>query len=173
MAIDISNDHYQGDAFDARVNSSDYPAPTWTHTVTLTNANERHALTADDSGMITASSTITTLWSPGNYRWSWTVSDGTNRYTLEQGDILINHDPTKAHDQRTMAQRMVDAIEATMEGKVTADVLTLSHKDKSVTRLSPAELMDALFYWKTQLVKEKNRARRQAGKSNIIHARFV
>ncbi len=113
-------------------------------------------------------------WDPGVYRFQAFVSDGTDNHMVDEGqiEILVNFaNQSTGHDPRSHAEKMLDAIEATLEGKASKDQLSYSVAGRSITRLSPGELTDWRDYYRIEVNKEKRRDGRLR-RSTTIRARF-
>lgn len=105
-----------GDAFTASVTPSAlYTDPAWSHALTLITANTRILV----PGVMTAGEVVfaqtAAPWPPARYQWSYSVSDGTARHTLTLGTLDVLADPATAHDPRTHARKVLDALEAFLE----------------------------------------------------------
>ncbi|MDZ7804320.1 hypothetical protein [Thiohalophilus sp.] len=116
-----------GDTLQWKRSLAAYPASAgWTLHYALFNAAGAYTIdsTADgDDHAIDVPSTTTAGWTPGRYNWSAYVThtDG-RRQSLFSGGLLIEPDLTsdEAYDGRSHARKMLDAIEATIEGRATA-----------------------------------------------------
>lgn len=104
-----------GDSFVATLSpSTPYDDPAWSHALTLINAVARFVVAgvlAD--GVVTFAATA--AWAPGRYRWSYAATLAGARTTLATGLIDVSPDTATAHDPRTHARKVLDAIEAYLE----------------------------------------------------------
>ena len=79
--------------------------------------------TADgDDHRITVAASTTATWSAGEYAWASWVEQGAEVYSIETGQLTVAPDPRAmavGTDTRTHAERMLDAIQATLEGRAT------------------------------------------------------
>lgn len=109
-----------GDSLSWRKVLPDYPAPTWTLTYSLINADGKITITGTPDGdehVLSASAATTAAWDAGDYSWVATVSDGTNRHTVESGRITIKADIVAqlgGLDARTAARRALDDLRAAL-----------------------------------------------------------
>lgn len=103
-------------------------------------------------------STTSSAFVAGSYFWALEAIDGNDRTTLATGTVEILPDtgtvPTP-FDTRTHAQRMLDAIEATLEGRITADVQVLSIRGRSVTKIPAAELLVMRDKYRAEVQRER------------------
>jgi hypothetical protein len=121
---------------------SDYrPDDGWTLTYALTISGAKIAITASDNGdgrhAVTVAASVTALWGAGRYSWQSYVTKDTERYSIGSGLVEIKPNlaaQTGGYDARTHARKMLDAIEAALEGRASADQLhvlrvTLGERD--------------------------------------------
>lgn len=104
----------------------DYPASAgWELTyVFLGPATYTIAATADgDRHMLQVDAGTSSTWEVGGYTWQASVSLGGDRYTVDRGHVEVDADLAHApagYDPRSHARRVLDAIEATLEGRAGA-----------------------------------------------------
>lgn len=104
-----------GDSFAASLSpSAPYDDPAWSHALTLINAGARFSLAGTlADGVVTF--TATAAWAPGRYRWSYAATLDGARTTLATGLIDVAPDTATAHDPRSHARKVLDALEAYLE----------------------------------------------------------
>ncbi len=90
--------------------------------------------------------------------------------TVASGSIRVLPDPS-AQDVRSHAEKVLDAIEALIEGRATKDVTSYSIAGRSLTRMSPDELVKWRSHYRNEVAKQRN-AGKPAGGRRIILARF-
>lgn len=104
-------------------------------------------------------------WSPGVYRFEvWvTLDDGTRRIdergTLTVAASLETEEGGEDFDARTRAQRMVEKLEAMLEGNASKGVRRYKINNRELERYSVGELMELLAYWKRQAAIEARKAK--------------
>jgi hypothetical protein len=137
--------------------SADY-VPT-THTLSLKlSGPAQYTVNAATNGTgyrFTIESAISAAWLPGIYKcvaYVTTIATPVQRTTLltKQFEILTDEvAETDVVDGRTIAQRMIDAIEAVMESRATKEQSGLSTPNGiQLNLLSPAELRQEWLRWK-------------------------
>lgn len=103
------------------------------------------ATVADGAFLLSADPTFTAIRVPGWYLWTAVAAaaDGGDRRTLKSGRVQIMPDPlaTMANDGRGAAERILAAIEATLEGRVTKDAESYSIEGRSISRTPIADLL--------------------------------
>ncbi|MBK7251942.1 MAG: hypothetical protein IPI06_14020 [Gammaproteobacteria bacterium] len=99
-----------------------------------------------------ANAATTGAYSAGKYFASVRLNDGTVYETVETGWVEVVLDPAAAGntDRRPWQRKVLDALEATILGKASQDQLSLSIAGRSLSRMSPSELMD----WRDRLRRE-------------------
>lgn len=124
---------------------SDYPAPTWTATLYAENKDSTFSSEAAADGSdhaFTVSAATSAAIKAGRYRWFVRVTDGSIVETVEDGwlEVLINPAASGNADRRSWARRTLDALEAVLEGKATADQAAMSINGRSISRIPLSEL---------------------------------
>jgi hypothetical protein len=119
-----------GDTWRWQRTLSDYPASTWTLSYTLFNAAGKVSIaaTADgDDHLVSVAPATSAAYTAGRYDWVSHVSDGTDRHQVGAGSINVLPDlsAVSSYDGRSHARKMLDAIDALLEGRATTDQLDL------------------------------------------------
>lgn len=129
--------------------------------VELENIGGAHAGTLDFAGA-----------SAGTYSYAIraTRTDDDAVRTVRSGTLRVLPDPA-THDVRTHAARMLEAIEALMEGRATKDSSSYSIAGRSLTRMSPDELVKWRNYYRNEVAKQRAAGLPNGGRK-ITLARF-
>ena len=103
-------------------------------------------------------------------RWHWTAfivrKSDSERAQIGDGVFVVAPDPANVDtDPRTHAQKTLAAIEALLENRATKLDESYSINGRSLTRLSPEELMNWRAKYRREVRNEKVAAARKAGKS--------
>lgn len=153
---------------------TDYPNSTYTakfearcfdhkvDTITIT-------ATADNSDyLFTFTSTATANYHVGEWAFIVTVTDGTNRVTVDEGTfkVLQNIPTDNSTDTRSHARIVLDKIETLLEGKADADVQNYSINNRSLTKMSVDELLKWRDYYKAEVLREKRIERAKSGQGS-------
>jgi hypothetical protein len=150
--------------------SADYPAGTWSGAWYFENAWRNFSVTASAIGTVFAASvaaSTTAAYRPGKYTWRLVVTNGSIRKTVDSGELTLEVDPAAAGsvDRRSHEVRVLEAIEATIEGAASTDQQAMTIAGRSLQRRTLSEL--------TALRKEYLiLVQRQQGKSQRIGVRF-
>jgi uncharacterized small protein (DUF1192 family) len=119
----------------------------------------------------------TTKLEVGAYDYAKKVTDATETFTLERGEIFVDPDLSADDagvDRRPYAVIALENIEAMLAGKATKDQTSYSLNGRALSRYSVAELLD----WRAQLRSEVRdirevKRRKSGGKSHAnVHLRF-
>lgn len=179
-----------GDTIEWDESVSDYPASDgWTLAFVLTKYGQSlitiAAVADGDNYAITITAAISAAWTSGIYSWQAYVYKEagspvaiTEKYTLESGQVQILPNITQATsttDLRSHAKKVLDAIEALLEGKATADVMSYSIAGRSISKMNPEELIKWRSFYKTEYQRELEAEGIARGEDNPrrIGVRFV
>jgi hypothetical protein len=104
-------------------------------------------------------------WSPGIYRFEvWVSLDDSTRRIEERGTLTVaasleTEEGGTDFDPRSRAQRMVEKLEAMLEGNASKGVRRYKINNRELERYSVGELMELLAYWKRQAAIEARKAK--------------
>jgi hypothetical protein len=139
----------------------DYPAPTWTLTYTFRRGGSLVTVTAAASSsdhLATMTPADSSVLTPGTWDWAAQVSDGSDRYTVDEGQLSVRADLSNAAvDSRSFYQRALEAIEEVIEGKAEHDLTQFGIRSRSGSRLSWDELLSARRYFQDKVLEEKGK----------------
>src|SRR3990167_6445265 len=116
-----------GDTWEWKKSYADYPAPTWTLTYYLRSREHEATFNAAADGsehLVTVAKATTAAYKAGRYELTAIVTDGTERFTVERKQLLVLPDPAstgKGLDPRGHARKVLESIEAVLEGRATRD----------------------------------------------------
>lgn len=145
------------------------------HTMTFmarsgTGANVEFSIVATNSGddyLFTADSATTAAYTAGLFHYQVEVleTSSSNRIIVDQGELDVTVDlDVNAVDPRTHAEKMLQKIEAVLENRADADVSSYSIAGRSLTKMSPEELLT----WRDNYRREVKAYRR---KLDVKHGR--
>lgn len=153
---------------------TDYPAPDWTLTYAFRSAAAGFDITATADGpahQVAVLAETTADYPPGWYDWTAFATLGTDRFQVGAGrvDVLADVAALATHDGRTVARRLLDAVEATLESRATAgqlDLVRIAAGDRQLERTDLLKL-------RAQLQLEVRRAEGTGGRPARLLARFA
>ncbi|KAA9133464.1 hypothetical protein F3N42_03685 [Marinihelvus fidelis] len=163
----------QGVTVSTSASLSDYPASTWTLTLVLVQADDQRTITATADGddyLVEIEPTDSADYQVGTYSYQAFVTDGTDRYMVQDGTVEVLPDYATASsglDTRTQIEITIDAIEAQLAGNATGTQKRWKYRDREIEQYAPAELIEILNYLRLELRRQKRRSG-----SNRIQASF-
>lgn len=127
--------------------------------------------------LFTVTSSDSASFNAGMYNWQLEITQTStgNRVVVDRGHFEILDDlDVNGVDPRTHAEIMVAKIESLLQGKADSDVSNYSIGNRSLTKLSFEELMNAREYYQREVVRHMNEERVRHGKtgSSTIRVRF-
>ncbi len=142
-----------------------------------TSANQI-SLDAVESGseyQIAAGHTVTKDWTAGDYSWGLFVTDTADaqkrqRVTYGTFKVLSNW-VVSTEDPRSEARKNLDLIEDVLYNRVQGDISSYSIAGRSLSKISPDELITMRDFYKRQVVMETRAERVRLNKgtgSNIL-----
>lgn len=133
---------------------TDYLPATWTLVYSLVpqfvdaagDAINPTTVTATDNGDSTHAVTISAATSDGlaagDYLLVGRVNNGTEYYVVERRNLLVKPDPTDtSFDARSHVKKVLDAIDAVIEGKASKDQEATSVEGRSLSRYPWGDLL--------------------------------
>ena len=157
---------------------SDYPASGgWTLTYALVNTSNKIAITASADGdghLVEVAAATTVAYVAGTYDWQAYVTKDPERYQVDSGVMEILPDfavQTGGYDARSHVKKVLDALEAMIEGKASQDQLSYAIGGRSISKLSPQEVID----WRdayAQLYRRELRKLHGQGERRSIKVQF-
>jgi hypothetical protein len=154
-----------GDTIKFDITVPDYPpADGWTLTYAFRGPSDWETEEGDVVGVDShfevripkERTTRSPVLTPGPYQFYATVTDGTERYVVRQGTIVLTPDPTAAVNAQTHNQRTLAVIEAAIEGRLTADLEAYQISGRAVTKIPAKELVRLRGVYAYLVEVEKN-----------------
>jgi len=152
-----------GDTLTGSASYADYPASDgWALTVALFNSGGAFNFNATADGddfAISVDAVTTSAWTAGRYDYSAYVSKGFERITVHSGCMDINPDPSLgvAADGRSHARKLLDSIEAMIEGRASAgdlDILEGQLNSRSYKREGDGYLITLRDKYRAEVMAE-------------------
>jgi len=149
----------------------DYPASIWTLLYSLINAAGKITITGTADGdehLLTVAAATTAAWDAGEYQWVATVSDGTDRHTVEKGSITIKADivaQVGGLESRTHARKALDDLRAALATWISSKGHVQSYMvdGTSMTFASAADLRARISILENEVAREEAAERLAAG----------
>lgn len=140
-----------------------------TATVTITGSYD----STNDVWVFIIPGSVSTDWDAGDVRWSAVVVRTSDSEAIEIATGMWTVF-TSTSDRRTHAEVMVGKIESVLAGRADADVASYTIKGRSLTKLSPDELMRWRDYYKAEIALTGGSETGSASpRRNTLRVRFV
>ena len=159
---------------------SDYPASEWTLTYYLrkdgATATSFSAAADGDTHLVTVAAATTAGYAAGVYDIIGVVVKAAEKYVVFDGifEVLTNPATAGAYDPRTHARRVLDLIEAAMEGRIPNGMESYTIGGRSINKIPLNQLRELWEKYKQDVVMEEQAERlvngRRSGKN--IGVRF-
>lgn len=125
------------------------PADSWVLSFALVKDSVQITFSSSDNGdgthLINIDEATTAAYTAGEYRYRARVTNGTDVFTVETGRVEVVADyvtATGGLDDREHVKKVLDALEATILGKASKDQSSYSIANRSISRMSPNELIE-------------------------------
>ena len=127
--------------------SERYPAPDWVLTAILRGpaAIDLTAVVSGTGHVFEETAATTGAWEAGLYAVSLRAKRGADVHEIEAGQVRIAADLVSleaGHDPRGHAQRVLDAIEAVLEGRASRDQQSYTINGRTLVRTTIADLLE-------------------------------
>lgn len=163
---------------------SDYPPASYALSYSmqlLGDGNHTIVITASESGdeyIVEVPSATTAGYTAGTYRWYAfiTRSSDSQRAQIASGTLeVVANVASGHHDTSSHAENMLRKIEAVLLGRADADVLSYSIAGRSLSKMSPDELVKWRDYYLAEVAKERRAEAIKLGKgvNSRILVRFT
>jgi len=157
------------------------PADGWTLSYDLVISSALESVTATDNGdashLITITAAISAAYAPGIYHWQAYATKAAERYQVGAGTLEVKPNfaaQASGYDARSHVKQVLDALEATITGKASKDQSAYTINGRSLTRLTPAELITWRSKYRREYAAEQQSERIANGLSSgqNIRVRF-
>ncbi len=156
----------------------------WALKFTAVGKNGIVALTAaadttnPDDFIFTAAAATTAAYIAGDYQWQLVAIKTTTRYTIAEGWITLKDNiagRSALYDNRSHPKKVLDAIEAVIEGRASQDQMGYTIAGRSLSKTPIPDLMKLRAAYKAEYDSEVATANIKAGlgSGNKIYTRFV
>lgn len=137
---------------------------------------EVKAESTEDKYVIRLTAEETGNYKSGIYWWQSRVVKENIQYVIENGELVIkpNLALLDSYDGRSHVKKVLDALESTILGKASRDQLSYSISGRSLSRLSPSELLKWRDVYKAEYARMLSEEKLSKGlSSNLIKVKFT
>lgn len=161
--------------------TTDYPSASYTlkYSARLQGTGTTEIeITGGTDHLVQVSSSVTALYTAGTYSWQAyiTRNSDSERILVASGywDVLVNSDESTA-DPRSHAEIMLNKIESLLEGKADSDVSSYSIAGRSLTKMTPEELLTWRNFYKAEVLRERQKEDIKLGRKTptTVKVRFT
>ena len=154
---------YQGDTLSWEKGFSGYDYSADTLIMHFINIDTVHAVICTDNGNNWLCAPDTSNWTSGTWRFQTVVTTAIGaRKTLETGELDVKPSYlglTTGLDSRSNGEKILDNINAILEGKATQDQKSYTIAGRSLQRFTWKELIDAKSFYSALVRREKKYSR--------------
>ena len=119
--------------------------------------------------LFTVTSVDSAAFVAGYYHWQLEITETAsgNRIVVDRGEFtaVVDLDENNV-DPRSHAEIMIDKIEAVLQNRADGDLSSYSIAGRSLTKMSPDELLSWRDYYRREFAAEKRKAKIKRGKRN-------
>lgn len=177
-ASNIPTSFVAGDTVRWSVSFSNYPSSIWSLKYRLVNQSGALTVTATPNSnaySLTITADQSATLSAGVYQCLAWVEKGAGgsyeRYSVFNGSVTItaNYATSNASDTRSWARKALDAVEAVIAGRATKEYESMTIGGRTITMMSPAELMT----WRSRLKYEVRMEEQAERLANGLEAKKI
>ncbi|WP_444919304.1 hypothetical protein ACJJID_00215 (plasmid) [Microbulbifer sp. CnH-101-G] len=141
--IELPAQLHCGDTLTRTVCEYGYPASGgWRVELTISDSAASHTITSTANGDSHALAITTGVLGAGNYSWGLVFTNGADRVTLQTGLLkLLPNFSDGAADRRSHCEKVLQAIETLLEGKVGSDKAKLTVDGQALERYPIPDLL--------------------------------
>ena len=111
----------------------------------------------------------------GTYWFVARASDGLDVHDVDEGQLEVLPDLAAVsgpHDGRSHAKRVLDALEAVIEGRATVDQSSYKINNRELSRTPIPDLISLRKYYRAEVLRERNKASGVSPYGRSIKVRF-
>ena len=168
----------QGITYKWSVSLNDYPSSSWTLVYTSISPHDKQVINASADGddyLMTLSMADSSNFKAGRYDYQAMVTNGSERYVVEKGEICIDQDFSmlNSFDGRSDLRKIVDSIDAYLLGNATKEEQKVRFNDREIWKHSRLELKQLREGLKIELQAEEKAAALANGTNTGTRIRTV
>ena len=162
-----------GTTFRVELELPEYPAPQWAVTLFL-RGQEKVDLPAvgfAEVHVLGASAEVTRTWLPGRYWWALRATDETGDVVeVASGEVRVQADLASvySHDGRSHAVRVLDAIEAVIEGRASKDQQSYQINNRQLSLTPIGDLLKLRDRYKAEAARERAGSNAGIGRKRLV-----
>lgn len=148
-----------GDTLELEYSNANYPASTWAITGYLRGQSiaDISFIADGDNHTATVTAATTALWTAGVYQYSIVAAKGAEKVTIETGYASVLSAISSIFSPASNAshvKKVLDAIEATIEGSASSDQLRVKINNRELEKMSLLDLYRFRQMYKAEYAQE-------------------
>ncbi|MGH7261467.1 MAG: hypothetical protein ACREI9_12435, partial [Nitrospiraceae bacterium] len=151
-------------------------SPAGAFTITASLSGDKYVVSvvpATTDGYVASNRKVT---GQSGYIWTAVMSGAGGTFTVDSGtcDVQAKVSTSAGQDARSHVKKVLDALEATIEGKATTDQLNYAIAGRSLSRMTPEQLIVWREKYRAEYLRELNAERiaNGLGVKNQVKVRF-
>lgn len=154
-----------------------YPSSAWTLTLILRGPQQIDLTAVQDNEnyLISVDASVSSLWLSGSYWYSLRVSNGSDVYEVEDGTLEVIQDlstVTGLFDGRTHAEKVLQAIEAVIEGRASKDQQRYKINNRELERTPIGDLLKLRSVYRDEVRRMQSAKKGQTLIGRNVMVRF-
>lgn len=175
--MSIPNTITAGTTIELPITLTAYPAPDWQAILIMRGPTQidLQSHPRNNQHVLSASAATTSTWTPGKYWYALRVTNGTQIEQVEDGELTIAPDLSQtaaAYDGRDHLERVLDAIEAVIEGRASKDQQMYKINHRELQRTPIGDLLLLRNTYRNELARKRRAARGSSLLGRQIKVRF-
>jgi hypothetical protein len=176
MAIEtlteLPDEFYAGDTVIVSSSGGDFPAPTWTRTLTFQGPTPFTVDAAADGEdhLFTIASATTTAVEGGVYGWTEIAESDGQRATVDTGTVWIKPDPTVS--VTSWARTCLTLLRAHIQGRLPAGLTSHTINGSSISKMSIPEAMKLESAFAARVAAEDAAKLTEGNDGNVVRIYF-
>lgn len=158
-----------GEWLDIQLSFIDYPSSQYTLSYIFVGDTSQHEIVCTQNADNTFQLESEVVGDPGEYKFQAVATDSlSHKFYVDSGSVTyeINYATlTTGQDNRSHVKKVLDALEAMIEGKATSDQIYYMIEGRALSRIPPDQLMMWYEKYKHMYEQELKLERRKRGKS--------
>lgn len=143
----------------------------WSFEYVFTGPVQKTLSATADDGEIGATIAAADSWPAGKYQWSLFRTKDTERVLVAAGYLVVYPDPASQGgvvDHRSHAEKMLEAIEAKLEGRISSDHESYTIDGRSLNRIPVEQLVQYRQRYRNEVAREMRRNSNKAAPRRVI-----
>ncbi len=152
--------------------ADEYAYSLWSFEYLFTGPEQNTVVAESDAGTVSVSlSAADSNWPAGKYQWTLFRTKDTERVLVGTGFTVVYTNPADQSgvvDHRSHAEKMLEAIEAKLEGRISSDHESYTIDGRSLNRIPVEQLVQYRTKYRNEVAREQRRNSNKAAPRRVI-----